>query len=100
MIALAGALAAVVATGAGPVFAQQTQSNLEEKAKTGGRRAQAKWESLPPARQQQLTADWKMSAAEAKTKWESLPASQQQELKGQAAAEGQKAQKKWQSLPK
>ena len=99
MIALV-VLAGVVATGVGTVSAQPTQSGVKAKAKAAGQAAQAKWESLTPAYQQQLLAEWKMSEEAAKAKWATLSATQQQELRAKAGAVGQAVKQKYQSLPK
>jgi hypothetical protein len=100
VVLAAGMVAGVVATGVGVVSAQPTQQSVNEKAKGAAKAAQTKWESLPPAYQQKLAADWKMSGAEAKSKWDSLPADQQAELKSKAVATGKATRKKYEELPK
>jgi hypothetical protein len=100
MIVVAGMLAGVMATGVGIASAQATQSGIEQKAKTGAKHVQTKWDSLTPADQQKYAADWKMTEAEAKAKWDTLTPEQQASEKQKAMAEGKKAKKKFESLPK
>ena len=99
-IAVAGMLAGVMAAGVGTASAQVTQSGVKEKAKATMQAGQVKWESLTPARQQELIAEWNTTKEAAQAKWESLPPTQQQELKTKAVAAGAATKKKWQSLPK
>ncbi len=104
MIALAGMLVGVVATGVGTASAQATQSGLQQKATKAVTSAQTKWESLTPEQQQAYIADGKMAQAEAKAKWDTLTPEQQAAYKDKAVTAGkaksQKAKGKWQALPK
>jgi len=100
MLVFTGMLAGVVGMDVGAASAQVTRTEVKQDAKAGAEIAAIKWESLSPAQQQKVAAQWKMTAANAKTKWEALTPAQQNQLKGDAKAVGQAADKKWQSMPK
>jgi hypothetical protein len=103
LLALAGLVSGMLVTGGfslpRQVSAQPTQTEIKQKAKQGGQKAAAKWDSLSPEQQQQLQDKWKMTADQAQAKWDSMTPEQQQQAAARGKSAAQKAQKKWQSLP-